>query len=51
MVAKKDNKINTILYERYYSEIFKAIPFEKSANNTNINNLMFQVILIFSNRS
>ena len=48
MAANKNNKINTILYERYYLQNCKAVTLEKIQILQNINNLMLQVIFIFS---
>ena len=46
-LQKRDNKINTLLYDRYYLQNCKAITSEKLIMQ-NIHNLIFQVILIFS---
>ena len=36
----RSNKINTILYERYYLQNYKAITFEKIANHTKYKKLV-----------
>ena len=48
MAANKNNKINTILYEIYYLQNCKAVTLEKIQIRQKINNLMLQVIFIFS---
>ena len=45
---RRNNKIDTILYDRYYLQNYKAITFEKLEIIQNIKNLIIQVIFIFS---
>ena len=49
-LQRRSNKVNTILYDRYYLQNCKANTIEKIANHTKYKNLMFQVIFIFSDR-
>ena len=46
----RGNKRNTTLFDRYYSQNFKAITLKKITNHARVKQfkLMFQVILIFS---
>ena len=49
-VQRRGNKLNSTLFDRYYSQTCKAIKFRIITNHTNINKLMFQVIFTFSDR-
>ena len=47
-LQRRSNKINTILYDRYYLQNYKAITIKKIGNFTKYKNLIFQVVFIFS---